>query len=346
VNNPRKFDEDNPTIFDVPDKFGVSSHQIGKSGISGISSHQTDKPDVFGKSYVSGTSDVSGDQSIIDVYEGIKLPEDLSDIIIDLYYEGNKIIIPKEHTVHINEYINLNIDNFKYIPILEFDEELFANTAEILPISWVSNILRYIKLSVPWQLTPMGLLVNLESQVDPTDTLSGIYDELITTLSNMYYAGYIYRPPLNIIKNWDIKPIGSDGLFKIEFSDKFLRGTAYTSPVDFILSRIYGMGYIDYEIGDNVLIRHMVAKVLNGRYQITMIGDNVRVRLETYDSAIKVMNDINDILNTTYPDTRIDVAPLASIEDDLTDDITDKDYVIYSTDDVDRPWYLSIITDK
>lgn len=281
------------------------------------------------------------DKTVLEVYDGVKSPEDVSHITVDLYYEGNKVILPKEHTDHINKYIRSNVDNFKFIPILEFDDELYTNKGDILPTSWVSSMLRFINLSVPWRLDNIGLLVNLESQVDPTDTLSGIYNNLISRLSEMYYFGYIYSPPKNLTKLWNIKSIGTDGLHHIDISDKLMRriSDTYRSPVDFILSRIYGVNHLDYEIGDNVLIRHMIAKVLES-HQIRMIGKKVRVVISNYEDAIKVMDDIDGVISTTYPDIKIDVAPLAV----PTNDLLSEDSVMYSTDDVDRPWYLSIVT--
>ena len=264
----------------------------------------------FDEDNITIFDDVSNENEV-NIYEGVKLPEDVSYITVELYYEGNMIIPPKEHVNYINEYIRLNINDFKFIPILEFDDELFTNTGDLLPMSWVRNMLRFINLSVPWKLESKGLFVNLESQIDFTDTLSGIYESIISKLSSLYYLGYIYLPPKELIKSWNINPVGTDGLYRVNLSDKFMRSVGCESPVDFILSRIYGTNYIDYEIGDNVLIRHMISKALHG-HQITMIGMKVRVTIENYDSAIKVMNIIEGVIGSTYPDTTIHVAPLDS----------------------------------
>lgn len=259
-------------------------------------------------------------------------------VILDVYLEGNKILLPVSLTAYINEYIKQNVNNFRYIPVISSDDKICTDEGHLLPISWVFGILKFMKFNVPWKLTSQGLLLNLESQVEPTDTLSGIYTEILRTLTQMYYAGYVASPSKDLISSWNLIPVGQDGLYVVtSFDHRLLQG--YVSIVDFLLSREYDPDWIERVVGENVLIRHMVTSVLKG-YSLKMIGKNVRVTVKNYDDAIVVLRLIDDVLNTSYPDLRVDVTPMqTSGEVNLTDTSVE-----YSTDDSDRPWYLSTVS--
>ncbi len=265
----------------------------------------------------------------------IGISSDGSILKLRIYFEENEIIIPSYHSDILIQFIKENSGFVSYIPILTYTDKLITFKGDILPSSWTFSMLKYLDYNIPWILNEEGLLINLENTVDYIRLSSEITQDIITKLSDLYYNRYIANPPKKLIELYGLIEKGN-GLYKMQNYDYRLR---YVSPVDFLLSRILGIDWIEYYVGKNVFLRHIICMNLPDR-DFIFIGEDIRIKATSYSDILNIFRTIDKVISATYPDAIVNVLPMSTKDLSLNKD----NAVVYKTDDVDKPYYYSILT--
>ena len=263
-------------------------------------------------------------------------------IVVNIYYDNNMCIIPSDHVNIINTFINDDVDQLKYLLLMPNDVQIVDYDNKRIPNKWIFSILKYLDYNLPWNLNQYGLCFDLSNIVDYIGTSQNLYINIQEQLRVLYKEGYIVNPSENLILNWDL--ITDDGvLYKPERVDYRLL-TDIKSISALLIAVESGKNYYDYYISSSMIIKHLISKKLGGIVTFTISEEYIRISTEmlSYDKLVNIFDTIDDIISEPYDKITLEVLPLRSLED-LKDIKMDQYSSVYKTENIDRPFILSVI---
>jgi hypothetical protein len=260
-------------------------------------------------------------------------------LTLNFYYNGNKTVLDDGINTDIINYINTNYPYFKYYILLSPSDNIYTNDSDIIPNKWIYSILKFLDYTLPWKLTEVGLLLDISNKVDHVDIIKNLTSNIITLLRKMYKKGYIVNPDENFINNWGLIPKGKDGLYKVEYIDERLN---VKNASEFLLSRLDGINYIDIRFTDNYLLKYNFVLNINKylpNMKYIMLNDKLRIYVDNIKDISEIYDIYEDIMNTTYDDTKLDVKLLYE-GDEL--EVEDKSVLIPIDDNDVKYIYIKI----
>ena len=266
---------------------------------------------------------------------------------LTFYLNGDEIVLPENYIILFNDRIG-EISSQDLVDYVLVINNIDAINDLKVGYWWLESILGYIDYNLPWKLLPQGLCIDFSTQVDYIETQSNLTANLMGVIRMFYDQGYIVNPSETLIKSCGLYPLplvgDTNGLYKIKRYDERLRNI-YGPGIKFIELRMLGIYTIDYKISNNLLIIYHVIKGLEhhdfGGENLMVIDDKLRFESDDYLEIIRVLNTIDDILAKPLDKTEVNIQYYDKYQEIPVSD--SNNFVIYKTDDIDRPYAYSEI---
>lgn len=294
--------------------------------------------------------------------------------------EGKITLSPQDHE-ELSHYVEYLVAKEPKVCLLFSGHfPVYSVKGQRLPSSWVTSLLKYV--FIPSQLNPYVNPDGLYATLEPLNSiynnslsiiegnLVGSYKDLYTAmvmdiqqqLEVFYSSGYILQAG-PIASDWSLEPLDDESLvYRPTWSDSRFA----PDLVVFLTERLEGATYIKYQIGDNLVLRHEIAKQLGQEViffgvWIKFLSSNLQETRQTISIIEKLKENISGqvithrlsssqeytppnpnmpLIDLTFPPPpREDDFP--RIEKILKDEGID-DYLVYKTEQEGFPQILSI----
>nr|QBK90163.1 MAG: hypothetical protein LCPAC102_00730 [Pithovirus LCPAC102] len=229
---------------------------------------------------------------------------------------------------------------------------ILTNDGYLISSMWIRQMISYVYINP--LLNPIidetGLYVEIGNYPNYTEIYRKLSVNLISKLVEMYEEGFILEPSEKIIENWVLLEHDDKGLlYTPSWVDKRITST-YGTIIDFLFTRLMGCIYIDYYIGNNKVIIHFIASLLqndNVKFKIHRLY--IRVWINDLDSAQKIAtlieyaeSNANGLIILKHVSSLDDINIYKEILSSADIFIKNANVLYYETNDIHRPYTLSI----
>lgn len=310
------------------------------------------------KSYLSAWIHKNWDENIYITFPGRKKSKipNKSYLIINPMIDGDNLIMNDNMIEELQTVVD-NIPNFKSV-LLYTDEQIILDSGILIPKQWIRELLPYVYINP--ELNPyvneLGLFVQMGNYPDFTELLQKLSYNLVNQLKTMYLNGYIYRPPSQIIKDWNLNThnVHKD-VYYPSWTDNRI---TYTSggKYNFIFDRINGKKTIDYLVGNDNVVKHALSLLVSPSRsfhhipEITYIDEYARIEVDNLVEAQKIASIIKYVDRVAsgtvlikYVTSMDDVKIYKEIGDVNQDVLKYDSIAVYKSSDIQKPYLVSFL---
>ncbi len=262
----------------------------------------------------------------------------------DVLELNNKMI--NELQIYVN---SINLEDLKSVLLYGFAQinsrtnMLTTEKGYIIPQDWIREVIYYVDINA--KLNPFINETGLYVEIGNYPDYSIIYDKLsvnlVKKLREMFEEGYIIEPPENIIEDWILTPLDDKNLLYIPIWTDNRITESYGTLTNFMITRLNGDKDINYYVGNNQVIRHYIAELLKDK-EYKYVGYYLNIEISGLKEAQEIATYIeyaNEIATGIIIQTHVTSIDDVNIYMKIIDD---GDVLYYKTDDVYRPYTVSI----
>ncbi len=229
--------------------------------------------------------------------------------------------------------------------------ELWISSGKRYLKGWFNSILGYIPITTEYNpfFKSEGIYLKFNRDGDFKTAYNDVVRDLLNTVDSWYREGIVYGAG-NIAEKWKLERLDYEEeigrLYKPVWSD--LRFAP--NIVDFLLRRISGESFIQIEVPDNLVKRHLIAKkLLSENIEFVFSGSYVKIKIDNIDDAQYVSSLIStakkDITSKVivYYVNRKDWVTIYTNE--AKKELENPDCIGYRIENVEKPYVFSCLTD-
>lgn len=166
----------------------------------------------------------------------------------------------------------------------------------LMESTWISSILPYIDIDDTYEpyADDEGLYVSLGAEEDYILTYNELITDVMEQLEKMYKEGYVVGISEEVASDWGFERVNPDfDLYMATWkNDKISK--PYGGLSGFIKSRMRGEKTIDVEVGNNSVIRHFIAELMDVTFVSTFARFDAK-DLAVASEALRKIERIADI---------------------------------------------------
>ena len=267
-------------------------------------------------------------------------------LTVQLLVGGDILELDNKMRKELQMYVNtINLEDLKSVLLYGFNTKILLTTEDgyVIPQDWIREVIYYVNINQKLNpfINEIGLFVEIGNYPNYSSMYNKLSVNLVQKLREMYNEGYIIEPSEDIIDNWVLVPLDDKNIIYIPTWTDSRITSAYGTMTDFMTTRINGDKDINYYVGNNQVIRHYLAELLKDK-EYKFVGYYINIKIEGLNEAQKIATYIeyaNETANGIIIQKHVTSMDDVNIYKEI---INDGNVVYYKTDDVYRPYTVSI----
>lgn len=221
----------------------------------------------------------------------VSIPKDMKMVIAVYIIKDGQRLSPDPR---IEKAINLFTTKDPNFALLYRPERpIILETGQIIPVAWIQNMLPYVRVDATYNpfFNELGLHVNLLRVPSYNTRYNELLQEVRSQLIDLYLRGYILQAG-SIADDWNLEIMDSQGLL---YRPRWFDRSFAPDLVEFLRERMAGEEFIQFKVGYNNVVRHVLAQEL-GSEEFYFIEDELRIKAASFLVAAQLSSLVGRIV--------------------------------------------------